>query len=660
MTLSLRTTLLLGYAIVVTLIGSFAIFTGLSFISDTVVNEAKLQVQMDLNAAWSAYNEEKALLQTAVSIVAQRRNIHSVLVDNHYLPQIDENLESLRKKYHLDFLILLDKSGRIIKTSEKSTSKDTYLHHAVVDQALQGRVVSGTNLLTREELLEFSQDLADRAHIPLIPTERARPTDQTVEDRGMVLEAAVPIIGPNNKIYGLVYGGILLNRRFDLVDKICKAVFDIDYYNGKPLGTVTIFLWDRRVSTNVIKADTTRAIGTCVSEEVYTKVLEKGERFGGRAFVVTDWYLSAYDPIRDLNGKIIGILYVGLLEQKYLDYKSDLTIKYLGAGLLAFLLAGGFSFFFAGRIRKPIERLMDVTRKISSGELSTRVEGKAGISDIQELGNSFNSMAESLEMRSIQLESASNELREAYKKLYEVYKKADEKNRAYLEMLGFVTHELKSPLASIVFALSSLRDKSLGPTNKAQEELLRSSAKSADYLNTTIANFLNLSRIEEGALIVKLEQLKPCEDLCKHITQRLSELIADNEMKVNCKIPEDLVITGDSNLLDSVFQNLITNAIKYGDNGSTITIDFSENPDDYIFSIYNEGIGFSKEDVEGLFTKFSRFSSDKYNTKSGTGLGLFVIKVIVDKHGGKIWAESEEGKWARFTFTIPKNIISGD
>lgn len=653
MTLSLRTTLLLGYAIIVALMGSFAIITGLSFISNTVVNEAKLRVQTDLNAAWIAYNEEKALLQTDVSIIAQHEDIHSVLVNKQKIPGISEKLKDLRNEHQLDFLILLDKKGNPTGLEEKTSTHVDFIQQTIVNQALQGRVSSGTTLLSADELRQFGADLSEKASIPLTPTERARPTDRLLEDRGMVIGTGVPIFGPKNKIYGIVYGGILLNRRFDLVDRIRKSVFDIDYYKGKPLGTVTIFLWDTRVATNVMKSDLTRAIGTRVSDEVYRKVLERGERFGDRAFVVTDWYLSAYDPIVDPTGEIIGILYVGLLEKKYLDYKSELTRQYLGMGLLALLLSAIFAFFFARKIREPIEHLMEATKKISSGKLSTRVSEKGGSTDIKELGNSFNLMAASLESRSKQLGKTAKELQEAYQK-------ADEKNRAYLEMLGFVTHELKSPLASIVFALSSLRDKSLGPANKAQEELLRSSAKSADYLNTTIANFLNLSRIEEGALKVKLEQLKPCETLCKDVTQRLSELIADNEMKVNCKIPEDLVITGDSDLLDSVFQNLITNAIKYGDNGSTITIDFSENPDDYIFSIYNEGIGFSKEDVEGLFTKFSRFSSDKYNTKSGTGLGLFVTKMIIDKHGGNIRAESEEGKWARFTFTIPKNIISGD
>ncbi len=242
----------------------------------------------------------------------------------------------------------------------------------------------------------------------------------------------------------------------------------------------------------------------------------------------------------------------------------------------------------------------------------------------------------------------------ATRELEEAYKKADDKNRAYLEMLGFVTHELKSPLASIVFAVESLRDGTLGPVNKPQDELLKSSAKSAHYLNATIANFLNLSRIEEGALKLKLEKLKPCESMCKHAVQRLSEIIADSKMRIDCKIPKDLIITGDTSLLSSVFQNLISNAVKYGENGSTIKMDCVEHETEYLFSIYNDGVGFSKEDTEALFTKFTRFSSEKYDTKSGTGLGLFVTKMIVQRHGGRIWAESEEGKWAKFYFTIPK------
>jgi len=651
MRLSLRATQLLGYIIVVTLMGTFTIFAGLSFISETVVKEAKLRVQMDLNSAWSAYNEEKALLQMEVGLIAQDDLIRRALSEEFNRQKLSKLMEEMRQKYKLDFLFLVNSERYVIAGSPSTQFISRKVRpDPVIEQAFKGNVITGTSLIARKDLLLKSRELAEQSYIPLVSTERARPTARSVEDRGMALETAVPIIESDHKVGGVIYGGILLNRKYNLVDRIRKAVFDTDTYDGKPLGTVTIFLWDTRIATNVIKTDSTRAIGTRVSDEVYTTVLERGERFGDRAFVVNDWYLSAYDPIRDPDGKIVGILYVGLLEKKYLDYKSELTTKFIGVGVLALILSVGLATYFSSRIRIPILKLVEGTRKISAGDLATRVNEIHGALEINELSHSFNSMTESLETRSKQLEETSRQLKEAYNR-------ADEKNRAYLEMLGFVTHELKSPLASIVFAIGSLRDHLLGPLTESQEAVLKSSAKSADYLNSTIANFLNLSRIEEGELRLKLWKVPLRKAIIDPAIQRLSEMAADNAMTFVCDIPNNIEVTCDPNLLTSVFQNLISNAVKYGDKGTQVQIRLERESDQgFEISVFNEGAGFKPDEAKGLFTKFTRFSAENYNTKSGTGLGLFVTKKIINQHGGDVWADSEPGKWAKFTVRIPKRV----
>jgi two-component system NtrC family sensor kinase len=510
---------------------------------------------------------------------------------------------------------------------------------------------SGTTLIDRQDLLRISKKLADQAYISLVPTRLARPTERQVEERGLILESAIPVFDIKNDVCGVLYGGILLNRRFDLVDRIRNAIFEAGMYKGKPLGTVTIFLWDTRITTNVLQRDHLRAIGTQISEEVYIQVLEKGERFGNRAFVVNDWYLSAYDPIRDPGGKIIGILYVGLLEEKYLDYKAALTKNFLAISLLALLISIILAVYFSGKIRQPILKLVDATRRLSTGDLTTRLNHVEGAYEIAELSKSFNRMVEYLEKDRKQLQETSRELESAYKQ-------ADDKNRAYMETLGFVTHELKSPLASIVFALNSIRERLLGPLTDAQLAVLKSSARSADYLNTTIANFLNLSRIEEGALNLKLAKILLRSRIIDPVIQLLSEMASDNEMKIETTIPSDLEITCDPDLLTSVFQNLVSNAIKYGKKHGTIIIS-RENESDadlFWFSVYNEGIGFSPQDLQDLFKKFTRFGLKEYSTKTGTGLGLFVTKNIIQNHGGQIRAESEYGLWAKFNFSIPRSV----
>ena len=134
-------------------------------------------------------------------------------------------------------------------------------------------------------------------------------------------------------------------------------------------------------------------------------------------------------------------------------------------------------------------------------------------------------------------------------------------------------------------------------------------------------------------------------------------MIADNGMQVKCDISANIEITCDPNLLTSVFQNLVSNAVKYGQPDTEIKIAVEKESADFIeISIYNQGSGFSREEAAGLFTKFTRFNAEKYNTKSGTGLGLFVTKNIINKHGGEIWAESEQGKWAKFIFRISRRV----
>ena len=115
----LRNTQLFGYTLVVILMGVFTVYAGLSFISETVFKEAKLRVQMDLNSAWTAFNEEKALLQMSVSLVSQYELFRSALRKKSSSSHINNLLVELKKKHKLDFLNLVDKEGLIIGTSGK-------------------------------------------------------------------------------------------------------------------------------------------------------------------------------------------------------------------------------------------------------------------------------------------------------------------------------------------------------------------------------------------------------------------------------------------------------------------------------------------------------------------------------------------------------------
>lgn len=344
---------------------------------------------------------------------------------------------------------------------------------------------------------------------------------------------------------------------------------------------------------------------------------------------------------------IIGIIYVGLLEKKYLGYQANLIWQFIGIAILALIVSLAVWYYLSSSLRRPVLRLVEATRGLSAGKLETRVKLEGGSREILELSEAFNLMAESLEQRN-------RELRETSEALEKAYRAADERNRAYLEMLGFVTHELKSPLASIVFAIGSMREGIFGALNKQQEDLLRAAANSADYLQSTIANYLNLSRIEEGKLKLEPAEVSFQNDIIAPIVERFAEMASDAQMTISTDVDPQLRGVCDPALMTSVFHNLLSNAIKYGRKGGRIVIEGSNEENQQLrFSVWNEGVGFNSEASEKLFQRFSRFGAAKYDTKSGTGLGLFVTKQIVELHGGKIWAESSEREWAKFSFVIP-------
>ncbi len=178
----------------------------------------------------------------------------------------------------------------------------------------------------------------------MIPTPKEKPTHQMEETSGMVIKAAHPVLDAHGNVLGVLIGGILLNRNYEMVDRIKSIVFRDSKYHGKEIGTATIFLGDLRISTNVTDREGSRAIGTRAMKEVVEAVLQKGLPWIQRAYVVDDWYITAYEPLRDVEDKIVGMLYVGILESKYTVLKEKLILIFMLGVLVAIAISSLLAF----------------------------------------------------------------------------------------------------------------------------------------------------------------------------------------------------------------------------------------------------------------------------------------------------------------------------
>ena len=139
-------------------------------------------------------------------------------------------------------------------------------------------------------------------------------------------------------------------------------------YKGKSVGVATIFLGDARISSNVLNPDGKRAIGTRASKKVRDYVLVSGQRWSDRAFVVNDWYLTAYEPITDIFNNRVGMLATGVLEAKYLDMQRKVVTIFILITIAGMLVAIGMGSFLANKIMKPIHSLISASREVSEGK----------------------------------------------------------------------------------------------------------------------------------------------------------------------------------------------------------------------------------------------------------------------------------------------------
>jgi two-component system NtrC family sensor kinase len=342
-----KTQLALIFLAVACLIGVVTSVIVNSLITNQIIFEAQQRVKEDLNTARYIYNSKIRDIDQAVRWTSIRHVLKRGLKEKNITP-IRSELEGLMAEEGLDFLTLVDRNGVVIyRFHNPSVSGDSLLNDPFIKIALEKKEISGSQILSGDELQREGRSLTQKAIIQSIPVPKEKPSKKIEETSGMVLKSAHPIIDFNGEILGVLMGGVLLNRNFEIVDRIKNIVFKDAKYKGKEIGTATIFLGDFRISTNVMDKEGNRAIGTRAMKEVQEQVIERGLPWIHRAFVVDDWYITAYEPIRDVQDKIIGMLYVGLLESKYAIMKEKLILLFFFFSMSGMLIALAVSFLLS-------------------------------------------------------------------------------------------------------------------------------------------------------------------------------------------------------------------------------------------------------------------------------------------------------------------------
>jgi len=603
------------------------------YVNKVFIREVQTRVSHDLFTAHNIYNNYIERVDQILKAISIRRTIDSPL-EKEIEGDLGKVFKNIYDKSGIDILTLTDLKGNVIYRAHNPASKgDNISNLSIIKKVLnEGEPCKGTIIFSEEILEKEGREILEKATINIKDTPKAKPSLKNVEKRGMFISAAVPFISLyDNKKLGILLGGYLINRNNEIVDQIKTRVSEDQKYEGKEIGTATIFFDDLRISTNVKLKDNERAIGSRLSAEVYNHVILNGKIWADRAFVVNDWYITSYEPIRDIDNKIIGSLYVGLLEAPF-KQPQKIIILFVIIMLCVTAISGAILvFFYTKLMMKPIDRIVLMSKRLMNGDLSARCKirpsGEMGI-----LCKAIDQMADSIE-----------EFEKNLQKETQLQIGQSEKLASIGRLAAGIAHEISNPLTSVLnFAHLLKQKKSNNEEDLKDLEIIIHETNRVRKIVRELLDFArqspaNMEWIDINSILLQLVQLikrqKEFRDIeiIENYTDRLQPFLADK------------------NQFQQIFLNLLLNAAEAITQKGTINITTTTTKDHIKITIADTGCGIKKENITKIFDPF-------YTTKpagKGTGLGLSISYGIIQQYDGSIECRSKEGEGTAFTVVLP-------
>ena len=327
----------------------------------------------------------------------------------------------------------------------------------------------------------------------------------------------------------------------------------------------------------------------------------------------------------EYNGTAVGSVRIWvygsdvLLTQADQEFSNNSYQAMVFATVLAIVLASCIGFLFARALVRPINRMASTARAIKEGDLTART-GIQGEDEIARLGMTFDQMADSIE-RDRKLER---------------------------RLTTDVAHELRTPLMAIQATVEAMVDGVFEPT----EERLETVNSEVQRLSRLVDAILKLSRLENRSTPMKHEPLD-VGDLIGSIISTHEAFVSESGLKLVYEVERGVRVRGDADMIRQATANLISNAVRYTPEGGTITVSVSRNEGMCAIAVRDTGIGLSPDEAKMVFSRFWRADAGRTRERGGLGIGLSVVKEIVDRHNGRVLVEGEKGKGACFTILLP-------
>ncbi len=367
-----------------------------------------------------------------------------------------------------------------------------------------------------------------------------------------------------------------------------------------------------------------------IDEKYYKDVMSNHEHIArgtlGDSYRVDMFTLQVPIVARAQNA-VLGAIYISIPVPEMTRAQTRLY-KILGLSFcMVVLISLALSFALSRRISKPIKKIGSTAKQFAQGDFSSRVELSEktdNIIEINELTQTFNDMAYSLEK--------SDDIRTNF--------------------LSDVAHELRTPMTTISGFVDGILDDTI-PAEK-QKNYLVIVKDEVTRLSGLVNSFLDLTRLQTGNQSLEITNFDINETIRRTLVGFENKIEEKNISVVLDTEDEHLIVKADMNSIRQVMTNLIENAIKFTDRGGTIRISAKALKHEAQISVYNTGCGISQEDIKMIFERFYKADKSRSQNREGTGIGLYIVKDILNRHGKNITVDSTEGEYAEFSFILDK------
>lgn len=330
--------------------------------------------------------------------------------------------------------------------------------------------------------------------------------------------------------------------------------------------------------------------------------------------------IFACNPLSDINHSIAQALKIVIF-----------------AGAIAIVILAFVSFFISRNITRPIKKITEISLEMAKGNFTERVKVPSN-DEIGKLAETFNYMTVKLDKTLRDLEYERD--------------KMTEMERMQREFVANASHELRTPLTSVRGYIEAILD---GVINEKEQEkkYLRIILKETLRLHRVVNSLLDLSRMEAGHVKINKKELF-IDEIIKRTVTRLKPLAEENELVLEIGELTDLPkVVGDEDLIEQVIINYVTNAVRFTPKGGRILVRADTSENKVSVHVIDTGIGISSQELPNVWKRFYKINDARPLSKEGSGLGLSLVKEIMELLEGRAWVESTLGKGSIFSFSLP-------